>query len=66
MVNIGNYRNLSHLHLKLRFSQADFDAYIKAWNADKLKRFKRLIELGTPIHLTPHLLALAPFACIGR
>lgn len=47
VINQGGYRNLVHLHLKIRVSKEDFAAMQKVWPQQRLSDFKRLIELAS-------------------
>jgi len=47
VVNHGTYRNLSHLHLKLRLAQQDFDYIRDAWPAERVRKFAQLVELAS-------------------
>lgn len=47
IVNHGRFRNLPHVHLKLRFVAAEFDSSVRArWSAERVEQMRRLLALN--------------------
>ena len=42
IVNHGNFRNHTHLHVKLRFSPRVFDSAVRKWTPEELQKVERI------------------------
>jgi diadenosine tetraphosphate (Ap4A) HIT family hydrolase len=57
IVNHGRFRNLAHVHLKLRFAELEFEREVRArWTAERRQQVQRILALNEDPELRANLI----------